>query len=317
MPDAIAPVAPTPANGAKPSTPQTPAAPVAPAESAEAGALKAELAKVEASRRDIEKKERDHVVKVRKFSEEQKTLGAKLTRLSELEKRDQQAKLNPTSFLKGLYGDKWYDVVTEAKLNGVAPADLVQSEIERVREDFEKKLADKDAQAKAEREAEAKTAIEEARASLLGEAKAFVSSASKDYPIFEGYSPDTMAAILAQRIETEYNKAFDKNKATGAPTLRLSTKEAAELVEQDMLAIAEKAAAHEKYRPKLAEKMKPPTPAPVVGGPRLQRPEPQQRRTLSNDVTGSTPGKAPPVSDDERRQRAIAAFNAHHAKATT
>lgn len=310
MPEATPPA---PANGAQPGTPQTPAAPV---EAPEVSAAKAELARVEAARREVEKKEREHVLKTRKLSEEKKTWGEKLSKLAEYEKREKFAKTNPAGYLQSIYGDKWHDVVTEARINGVAPADLVAEAIENVRSEVEQKFAEKEKAAAAEREAQHQAAIQQTRRTLAANAHAFVTANAKDYPIFEGEPPEKIAALLAQRIETEYNSQWSKNQATGATTIPLSIKQAADLVEQEMLAIAEKAAAHEKYRPKLTERMKPPVPAAPVGAKSQQVPT-QQRRTLSNDVTGSTPGRAAPVSEEDRRQRAIAAFNAARNKATT
>lgn len=306
MPEAIAPPSTpaAPANG-------TPAPTPTPAVAAPAVDVKAELERIEAGRRDIERKERAHVQTLRKHAEEKKTLGEKLSRLAELEKREQSAKLNPVAFLKSIYGDGWYDIATKAKLDGIPPADLVASELEKVKEEFHKELSTRDEQA-------AQARAESARQALAADAHAFVAASGKEYPVFEGYQPEAIAKLLAQRVESEYNLAYKRNEATGAPTTPISIKAAADLVESELVAIAERVAASEKYRAKLAEKFKPSAPAPAApAAAKPQRPEPQQRHTLSNDLTGTTPSKTAPLSDAERLERAITARDAARKRPTS
>lgn len=276
-------------------------------------ALQAELAKLEAARTDIAKKERQHVVERRKFGEERKTLGEKLSRLEVLEKAQREAKLNPIDFMKATYGDGWYDVIVEAKMSGVPPANVIASEIAKVREEVTKQFTDRDAANAEANKAAAVKREQTARRELAYEAQEFWKANEKEYPIFRRLGDAAaIANTLAQRIETEYHRTSRRDATTGellAQGRVITHKEAADLVESEILGLAEEAAAHDKYREKLRSKLQPPAPAPTAGGPKLQRTENQQRRTLSNDLTGSTPGRTPAVTPEDRRARAIAAFN--------
>lgn len=279
-----------------------------------------EMAKLDAARRDIALKERQHVMQVRKFSEEKKAHEASLQKVTQIEKLQAQAKLNPEAFLKSIYGDKWYDVVVESRINGVPPAQLLADEIAKVEEKFEKKFAERDeARTKADADSQ-KKAIGSARRQLNLEALDFLKAKTSDYPIFAGLGGEVQVAqLLAQRIEAEYNRTEKRDAATGEllqPGRVLSTKEAADALENELLGFAEKAATSEKYRAKLQEKLQPPKQVAKVAEKSPQRPESsQQRRTLSNEMTGSTPGRQPPASREERMQRAIAAYNAQKQKA--
>ncbi len=270
----------------------------------------AELAKLGEARKAIELKERSHVVNVRKFSEEKKTLGQKLSAYEQYEKEKLHAKANPSAFFQKVLGDDWYNIMVEAKVNGVPPAQLVADEIAKVEERVTKRFEDRDAEAKKTASESARQADQAARQQLHAEGLSFLEASGKDYPIFKklGDGP-RVASILAHRIESEYKRTERRDSATGQllqPGRILTTKEAADLLESEVLALVEEAAAHEKYQPKLREKLQPSKqPPPAPGG------QNQQRRTLSNDLTGSTPGRTPAVTDAERRERAINARNAH------
>lgn len=302
------------APGAAPVAPTAPAKPAvqtsAPPPTTPVVDTAAELAKLDNARRAIELKERSHVVNVRKFSDEKKTIGEKLSRYEQFEKLKANAKLNPEPYFKELLGENYYDRMVELRLGGGAPtADTVAAELAKIEERVEKKFQDRDAEREKASAAASKTQLEGARRQLLSEAAEFWTTNEKEYPIFKrlGDGP-RISAMLAQRIEAEYNRSERRDPDTGALLMAgriLTHKEAADLLESDLLAIAEEAAAHDKYRTKLTAKLAPPKqPPPAPGGPN------QQRRTLSNDLTGTTPGRTPPVSDAERRERAIAARNA-------
>ncbi len=286
--------------------------------------VKADLAKLEMSRRDIEKKERQHVVERRKFSAEReaekKTWGEKLSRLDSLEKAHAQAKMNPEAFLKSVYGDAWYDTVVSAKLNnGVPTADVLASEIAKVEEKLEQKLAAKEAEREKQASEHRAQAAQHARRQLHAEAGQFWEQSGKDFPVVETLGDARQVAdILAKRIEATYHRTTQRDEQGNVVRdgQIISLKQAAEALENELISIAEKAVGHEKYR----EKFKGPlTPAPGSGGngtPKLQRTENQQRRTLSNDLTGSTPGRTPPATDEERRERALAAINAARSRSS-
>lgn len=296
----------TPAPTAAPT--KTPAAaPVAatpPAEPPELAAAKALRAEAEAKLAAAEKRARVNAAEARKFADEKKGIGAKLSRLNELEKAQAHAKLNPAAYLKQVFGDDWYDRIVQARVNGDAPTgDTVALELERVREEFKGQLDERDKRY-AEEQAKAQQASVQAELQRFAQSAAdFAAANTKDYPIFETLGDaKAVGDVLVQRIRGEFDR-------TGKI---LTMKEAGDALEAQLLSIAEKAASAEKYRERLTPKLKPVQTAAVIGAPQLRRTEVEVRRTLSNDLTASTPGRQPPRNDDERRAAAVSAFNALH-----
>lgn len=281
--------------------------------------IAAQQARLDAALKDIERKEKGHVLNVRKWSEEKRALEAKAAeadkKLAEIDRQEKLAKLNPIAYLQGKYGDKWYDIVTEAKLNGIPPADLIAAEVEKLRTDFETKLSEKDKAAetaKAEAEKAARTQrVEAARAQLLTETTEFLKASGKEYPALEVLGDESaVSKQLAQAIESEFNNThkLDNDGRVVSNGRVLTAKEAAEKLEAQLVEVAVKVAAHEKYKGKFQ-------PAPSIGGPKLQRTETQQRRTLSNELSGKTTEAPQRMSREERWERAKQAFNSVHQKA--
>jgi hypothetical protein len=233
---------------------------------------------------------------------EREGLGPKLARLAEYEKDEQRAKLDPSGYLEKKYGKDWYDVVINAKLNGGAPsADVVALKLTEMEEKFEAKLSKRDEEAKAAQAEAVKTQVAEARREQVAFAAEFWASASKEFPLVDGLgTPEQVAAEIARRREAHYD-ATKKTDADGrfvAHGQILPLQKIAEMWEGQLVSLAQRAAGHAKYAGKFA--------APAVVAPKHVD---QQRRTLSNDLTGSTPRSAP-VSDSEKRARAIAAYEA-------
>lgn len=258
-----------------------------------------------------EKRARTHAVEQRKFAMEKSGLGAKLSRLAEVEKTlaerdrlDAQAKLNKSAFLKAKFGDDWYEQVTQERLNGGAPtAETVALAIEQAQEKLRKELADQAEGARKASEQAATKQLDDARASLQQEATTFLETSAKEYPIFDGIAPTAVAQAIAQHIEGEFNR-------TGKV---LTTKEAADALEAHEVSRAERLAGLDKYRERLTAKLKPALTVPAGQGvPESgSRSSGSSRRTLSNDLTASTPGqKRQPRNDEERRAAAFAAVDA-------
>ncbi len=311
---------PKPTNGA--SSPAQPPAP--PAEAPEVLEAKRVMSEAEALRASVEKAKRVHAAETKK-------IGAKLSEYEQLkkwkteqERLESQAKLNKSAYLRAKFGDDWYEQILQEKANGGAPtADTVAYEVERVREEFSKKFEE---HTKSQQEAQQRAQEEQVQASLRAfgdEAVSFAKANLKDYPIFErlGGEEQVGAAIVA-RIRAEHDRSLkrDEEGRVISKGKVLTMKEAADAIEADLIAIAESAVGHDKYKPRLTEKFKPVSTVPrgteaPVGGPRLGRTE--ERRTLSNDLTGATPGRQPPRTDAERRERALAVYNATRAKAST
>lgn len=317
MPEAIAaPVVPT-----TPAQTTAPATPPAPVETKAAPINEEEYRKL---RLDRDRRVKAYVTEKRAWEGEKKTFGEKLSKLTELEQFDRLLQTNPLAALEKRLGPNAFERLSEMKANGTMPADMIAEQIERMRGEVEAKFT---AQEQARKDAavnEAKANSERARRQLTSEAREFYKGALKDYPIFAKFGDEaTVAATLAQRIEAEFHRTTQRDPETGE-TLRLgkvmTVREAADLIEGELLGIAEEAAAHEKYRPKISARLQPVKEAATVPAQQTQQPkdsqnaERQQRRTLSNQLTGSTQEQKPSLTPAERRARAVAAFNTAAAK---
>lgn len=306
---------PAPAKAAVSTTaPPAPATTTAtpPPESAE---LKAERQKLADERRAIQvKMVRQKNAHAEEMKAKDKTWGEKLSKLSEYEKWEQQAKLNPAA-LERLYGEKWYDKIVEAKVSGAPPADMIASEIAKVREELEAKFSARD-EARTKSEAAARQSQDaQVRRELHAEGMQFVKTSGADFPALGDLGPpDRVAALLTQRMEQKYNSTVEKDESGAIVTHGqvMTMREAAEELETEILAITEKAVKHAKYASRFTPSK---SPAAVIGGPVLQQPS-QQRRTLSNELTASTSRRTPPANENDRRERAIAAFNSMRSKGT-
>jgi hypothetical protein len=298
------------------ATPVTPAAAPAPVVDAPKTVSEEEYRKLRIDRDRIVKAK---ITKEREWLTKEKDYGEKAGRLAEYEKNHQNAKLNVPAYLQSLYGDNWYDTVVEAKLSGVSPANLMAGEIQKLREEMTEKLSAKDKAIERSQHESQTRAVDQARRQLSAEASSFYESNMNEYPIFAKFGDaKSIANTLAQRIEAEYHRSTQLDPETHE-VLRdgrvMTVKEAADALENELVALAEEAASHEKYRGKLTAKLTPPkTPATVPS--KSQQPlsevaqKPQQRRTLSNQITGSTQEPKAKLSLNERRAKALAAFDA-------
>lgn len=286
----------------------------APASTPAAPDIVARLAAIEKERDEYrqkveraEKKVRINEIEMRKFSDEKKGIGAKLSAHDKMSKALEAAGLTVDDLLysrtnfepvaKKILGDNWYDKVVEMKINGGAiSADAVAAELERAKNDIRNEFAQKAEQEKAEAERLANERAQQARQQLTEEAAGFLEKNWSEYPIFEGNDKLRVAQALASYIESEYHR-------TGKV---LTNKEAADALEGAELARAERLAGIEKYKTKLTEKLKPATVS--TSGAPLQRRTEGERRTLSNDLTASTPGQKRTSRTDEERMQAILAM---------
>lgn len=273
-----------------------------------------------------QRKLKEQIIERRKWDSDRKTTGERLSKLSELEKRENAARLNPPEFLKSIYGDNWHEVVNESKINGVPPAQLIQAEMAKMRDEFEAKLRAKDEEGSKGMQAQQERQLEQARANIRLEAEDFYESSGAEYPILERIGDKAaIARTIAARIEKEFHATARRDEEGNVlrPGKVLTTKEAAELIEGEMLEVAEAAFKAEKYKSRFA-----PQP-PVLTGERKseslrvkQQPTLQQqssgqqpRKSLSNEITGSTKDEAPVrLTPEERRKRSLAAYDAEWRK---
>ena len=250
----------------------------------------------------------------RAWEAEKKTLADRAAKAAEYEKREQMARLDPPGYLKSLYGDDWHTMVNDAKLNGVPPGQLIQAEMQKLRDEFEAKDRARTEEANKSRESQRDQATEQARRGIFAEAAAFYREKGKEYPILAKLGGDAaVARTIASRIEAEFNKSveFDEAGNVSKQGRILTTSEAADLLEAEVLEWVAEAGKHEKYKAKLTPVAAPTT---VSASLKPQEKKSQARRSITNDITGSTTATKPPTTDRERRERAEAAFNEARAK---
>lgn len=272
-------------------------------------------------------KKREHVLERRKWEAEKaqrdaklKEYEPKLTRLQELEKREAQAKANPAGFLKSIYGDGWKDVLSEAAVHGVTPAALVAEKLEEIEAKNEARWRAKEAEEAKAREQAKSAQVDQARQSLFAEGAAFVRASAKDFPALADLGqPPVVARMLAQEVERAYFESLkpDADGNVGEPR-HMTMKEAAEIIENRVLDLASKATKHEKYKSKLQPAPTSSTvasPSKSISSQQASEQQKKPRQQLTNDITGSTVTPRPAISDDDRRQRAFAAYDAAKRKA--
>ncbi len=267
-----------------------------------------------------EKRARTHAVEARKFAEDKKGIGAKLSEYETLKKQqaesarlDSQAKLNKAAFLKAKFGDDWYEQIVNEKLNGGAPtADTVGLEVERAKEELRKEFAtENQKREEAAQQATAERTAAELR-NFTSSAVEFAKVGVKDFPALEDEfgSAEEIGAALVRVIRSEHERTTqrDESGAIVRPGQVLSLKEAAEGVEKWLLSRSKKLLARDKYRAELTGEPKPANTSPVGGGPQLRSTE--ERRTLSNGLSATSPGqKRTTRTDEERRAAAFAAVD--------
>ena len=293
----------TPAPAATP-TPTTPAATPAPV----VNPIEVELKRTKLAHNNAL---RERSEAQRQMESLKKTYAEKEAKLTALEKREAMAKLDPPSYLKSLYGDDWSKTLNEMVANGGAPpAQLIAAEMQKLRDEMDAKYKARDDEAAKAAEAQKSQAVEQARRSIFAESAEWYRQKAAEFPILARLGePPAVARIISQRIEAEFHKSVD---AEGNGKV-LTTAEAAELIEAEVLDWAREAGKHEKYKAKLqppADSSTVPASGQSQQGTKPQDVKPKSRRTVSTDITGTTQAAKPPVSDAERRARAIAASQA-------
>jgi hypothetical protein len=318
MSESVSPSVLSPAAAAPPAAPAAVAAPVVPTPApAPADTAEAKLKRLEA---DFDQRKREHVIERRKHEAAQRASSEKLTKLEQLERRDAMARMNPPAFLQQVYGENWYDVVVQSKMNGVPPAQLIQAEMERFRTETRAEIQAERQRTEQSQQSAQQQQVEQARAALLSGAKAHLEASAAEYPLLvERYGEEAPKA-LAEFIEAHFHKTTERDGS--GYVLRqgqaLLEADAAVMMEGREMAMARKAAGLDKYRGEFETLLRPPTPPATVGGksqPKTAMPQQdaksQPRRTLTNSMTGSSTQAAPDsprMSPQERRAKANARY---------
>ena len=305
MPDAVAPAAPA-EPAAAPAAGSSPPAAAEPAPAAKQETRPdpvspqfAQLAK-QTQRLAAEKRawaaERQAAEQALKQKEAE--VSARATKAEELERLKDSALKDPGVFLRGVYGDAWYDKLTEYKLTGekAPPADLAveavrqetTAEIARLRKEQEEWRAQQESARKAQIEAE-KARLEAERSQVKDDFRAecvdFVKANAAKYELINlTESQDQVYAV----IEGMYNQ-------TGR---LLSESEAADLVEAELEKAAERVFTGKKWQ----ARQKPAAEAAVGGEP---------PKTLTNTIGSGANTPSTSGAKKDRYQLAIEAMEAH------
>lgn len=316
------PVTPTPKNGAttqtQPSSEPKPAT-AAPQTPDEVAAAKAEAAKW---RTEYEKKHREAIATRRKGEDERKAMGERLKRADQYDRIERDIKIAPVRVVSELLKvppEKALELLNTVAANGNAPTaeSVAQALADQEAATEAKFKAREEAAQRAREEAESKS-LETVRGQLSSEAAEFVKVLGDEYPIFKKLGDEKqVGAMLAQRIAA--SPAFQRYRgalqfADGA-TRAAIVKQAADALETQILSLGEGLTEHDKYKPKLAAKLTPPKQSntvphvvkAVAAQSVVSQGQSQPRRTLGNDLTGSTPGEAPKFRTEEERIKAARA----------
>jgi len=209
-----------------------------------------------------------------------------------------------------VWGDNWYDTIVSAKMNGVPPAQLIAAEIQKVRDESRAERSQWETQ---QREAAERAQAEAAQRQLRDFRAAAVADAERradELPALMLRLGDAKAVgeAVGSHIRARWDAtAKQAEDGTYSGTL-LTFEEAAKELEEREVELLKKLTAHEKLKTRLTPPKNPDSVSSSLKQQSAQSTQ-QPRRTLSNDLTGSTPGRQPPATTAEKRARAIAAFN--------
>lgn len=291
----------------------------------EAPALSPEKAEIKRLTTEHERRVRENIMERRKYEAQLKELSPKAQKGDEYEKLIRRAKLDPLSVVHGIWGEKGWDILTGAKIGDTAPANIIQAEMDRMRDEVRSEFSTRDATAKAQQEAAEKASVQNAFDGHKLEMARFFAASKAEYPALEerfGGNPRAVGDAIHAHIVNAFNTAHAAATRDGnqANVTAMTPRQAADALEEVEAGFAQRLAKHEKYAPKFREALTPKPMSNTMGGPKLQPSQssqgqsqsnqlPQTRRTLSNDITGSTPGRQPPANLEERRRRAIERYN--------
>jgi hypothetical protein len=288
-----------------PASPETPPATTPPPQPADAALAAKKAAEAEQIRlRGLAiRKQREEERK--KLADENAALKAEREALAkeaaEAKKWRQRALQDPEA-LKDLYGDKWYESLTKAKLGDdsnlqvKAMREELMGEVESLKQQLEEARKAKEAEATQAKTAE-EQAEQEALQDLHAEAQEFV-----------GAKKDTYASVATAGLHAEVAKrahaAFMEGK-----TRTIDLDAAAASVEAELDKVIEAVLA----TPKWAKKYRAAAAEPAKR--KEEAPQWQPRRSIGTDMT---PGSAPPptgkLTPEQKRERALKALEQLGAK---
>lgn len=282
-------IEPTPAQPAQPQAPTTTPPPVPPpAPKPAAPAEDPRFAALVSKESALVKQQRELAAQRDSFAKERQEYEA-------WKQQRTQATRNPEVLAKEVWGDNWYDKLTEFRLNGqqVTPDVIAQTVSEQLSA-FEKRQTDARAAQEAVQREQAQAAAQQAYDNFKTETHDFVAGRGEEYELINLHG----AHNLVTRAIEQHFEATQKI---------MTAKEAADLVEAHLAEQVQKSLATKRFTAK----------APPLPNGEPKREGSAQPRTLTNALTSSTPAPDEGVSqysDSERIRRAIAAGEAARRK---
>lgn len=282
-----APAAPAPADPAKAAAPPPPVAEKKPDA--------AEEAKAAAKLREARRAEQGALNKLKEAKNIQARLRQQFAEAQELKRRLAEAKANPEAHLRQLYGENWYEELTQYRLQGGTPPvamamQAVEQKIDGKLQEISRQVNETRSEIKAREDAEA----ERIERDFGNRAVEFVKSNAEKYEFTNLYGQaDQVPALIRlewQKAVAKYDEAVANGETPEEPQL-MSYAEAADLVEKHFEDLVAKSAAAKKWQARQA----------------AQAAAPATPRTLSNDLTASTPS-LPTVrlTEQQRIENALA-----------
>lgn len=307
MPDSIAPtpappaVTPTPRpSGTVPREAPQAAAPPPPAPPSDDARLAEAAALIKRAAHD----------KMRVAKEKDAWLKERATKDSEAAKEREEfaawrksrddVRLNPAKYLESEFGPAWYDKLTEVKINGTPPTDIIASELETRMSAMRKEMEEREAKWRKDleerdvklTEAEAKRAQDAHASSVLD----YVRTNAEKYPLIAEFKEE---GTVLRAIKEHWEATAKQDEEGNWEGEVLTAEQACVLIEKRIDEIAERAV---KLKTASASKTVPaPTKPPAASG--KSNTPPQRHAQPTNEA-------APAKDDAERRARAIAAWNA-------
>lgn len=228
-------------------------------------------------------------------------LAAREAKLKSWEAEHADRKRNPAKYLQADYGENWYDKLSQVKLSGSPPAELIASELDDRSKSWEAKLSELDAKWAKKWEERDQVDAQRSKEAEEHAALSYVTSNAEKYPLVHAFE---VQGNINAVIEAHFNATCTRDEVTGevVPGEMWTAEQAATEMEKHL---------SEKYQKVALAKQPKASPPPVASvAPRVSTP---QRRTLSTDMSAASPTWTPPKDDRERAQRAEAAWNAQKA----
>lgn len=199
----------------------------------------------------------ERAAKAAELKAKEDAIAARAAKADEWEKAEKAAKADPGGYLRRIYGENWYDLLTEFKLKGEtsAPADMAvqavreeaRAEAERIRKENEERWNKFEAERKAAQEAERARALDDQKAIIQqwqDDTLAFVNANVEKYELI--HQTGSQQLVLDVIRDT-----FAKSKRV------LTADEAAEAVEKHLEGLVEKVTTGKKWQSRAAAKAAP------------------------------------------------------------